>query len=228
MKFIPSLSSTLIVALFFAWTSASGAPVSAVSAELPVHIAARNALAEQSMAIHFRGRRSPIGHIAAGSVESFLADCHVLSRRGLRYHYGSNKPGNGGLDCSGAVQHLLQRQGLAGVPRQANTQYLWVQKARNLRMVHAGMTEAQLYSQLRPGDLLFWEGTYDVKRSPNITHVMIYVGYDPRSGKHLTFGASGSKVRGLTGHGVDYHEFKGLKPRSRGKFVAFGRAPGLL
>ncbi|MGK0186604.1 MAG: hypothetical protein ACI9R3_002387 [Verrucomicrobiales bacterium] len=90
------------------------------------------------------------------------------------------------------------------------------------------MTQERLFHELRPGDLLFWEGTYDAKRTPNITHVMVYVGFDRAAGKHLMFGASGSKSKGLTGHGVDYFEFKGLRRRGRGRLAGFGRPPGLL
>lgn len=193
-----------------------------------IHYAARNSLVQRSLAIHFRGRMSPLGHVRAGSVESLLAQCQRLSQRRLRYQYGASKPSSGGLDCSGTVQFLMQKQGLAGVPRQANTQYLWLQKARTLRQVGRGMTQQRLFSELRPGDLLFWEGTYDVQRTPNITHIMVYVGFDRATGKHLMFGASSSKSKGLTGNGVDYFEFKGLKPRGRGRLAGFGRVPGLL
>ena len=196
--------------------------------QIPVHLAARDSLVQRSLAIHFRGRMSPLGHVRAGSAENVLAHCQRLSRLGLRYNYGSNDPEQGGLDCSGTVQYLMQRLGLAGVPRQANTLFLWLQNAGTLRRVWAGMTQDRLFRELRPGDLLFWEGTYNVKRTPNITHVMVYIGFDQAAGKHLMFGAQGSKSKGLTGHGVDYFEFKGLKRRGRGRLVGFGRAPGVL
>lgn len=70
-------------------------------------------------------------------------------------------------------------------------QYLWLQQARTLRLVDARMTQEQLLREVRPGDLLFWQGTYDVQRSPNITHVMVYVGFDRGTGKHLMFEPAG-------------------------------------
>ena len=171
---------------------------------------------------------SPFGHVCAGSAENVLAHCQRLSRRKLRYKCGACDPACGGLDCSGTVQFLLQRQGLSGVPRQADMQYLWLQKAGTLRVVDARMTQEQLLREVRPGDLLFWEGTYDVQRTPNITHVMVYVGFDRGTGKHLMFGARGSKSKGLTGNGVDYYEFKGLRRRGRGRLAGFGHPTGLL
>ncbi|MEZ5326808.1 MAG: NlpC/P60 family protein [Verrucomicrobiales bacterium] len=164
----------------------------------------------------------------AGSAENLFAHCQRLSRRGLRYQYGACDPASGGLDCSGTVQFLLQKQGISGVPRQANTQYLWLQKARSLRIVDSRMTQERLLSEVRPGDLLFWEGTYEVQRSPNITHVMVYVGFDRATGKHLMFGARGGMSKGLTGNEVDYFEFKGLRRRGKGRLAGFGHPPGLL
>lgn len=45
------------------------------------------------------------------------------------------------------------------------------------------------FSHLQPGDLLFWNGTYNIKRSIDVTHVMIYLGKNNK-GELLMIGSS--------------------------------------
>ena len=80
---------------------------------------------------------------------------------------------------------------------------------------------------LKPGDLLFWKDTYNANRSPNVTHVMIYMGKDARTGKHFMFGARGSRASGLHGNPVDVFEFDYPFTEGRGKFIAYGSVPDL-
>ena len=74
---------------------------------------------------------------------------------------------------------------------------------------------------------MFWTGTYNTGKSPNISHVMIYLGRDANNGKHYMFGASSRQSKGLHGSAVDVYEF--VYPRKRGKsnFAGFGSVPGL-
>ncbi|MBV9462610.1 MAG: hypothetical protein JO317_00125 [Verrucomicrobiae bacterium] len=62
----------------------------------------------------------------------------------------------------------------------------------------------------------FWSGTYRIDR--DITHVMIYLGRDRRTGEPLMFGAERGGVR-VTGFRND--------GRGMGRFVGYGRIPGL-
>lgn len=160
-------------------------------------------------------------------LESFLAECQNLSRRGLKYQFGSNDPKSGGLDCSGTVQYLLQSHHISAVPRQSNLQYHWLEEKGTLRKVAASTPARDVLTDLKPGDLLFWKDTYQTNRSPNVTHVMIYMGQDTRTGKHLMFGARGSQASGLHGNPVDLFEFDYPFTEGRGEFIAYGSVPGL-
>ncbi len=48
------------------------------------------------------------------------------------------------------------------------------------------------FSHLRPDDLLFWSGTYQVKRIPPITHVMLFLGKNKQN-RLLMFGSSNGR-----------------------------------
>jgi cell wall-associated NlpC family hydrolase len=151
-----------------------------------------------------------------------------MALEGLKYQFGAEDPSTGGLDCSGAVQYLLGEEGIRGVPRTAYEQYQWLKKAGTLNRVSRwSWSKRRVATKLRPGDLMFWTGTYDTGRSPNISHVMIYLGQDARDGRHYMFGASSRRSKGVHGHAVDVYEF--VYPRKHGKdnFAGFGSVPGL-
>jgi len=151
-----------------------------------------------------------------------------MALQGLAYKFGAEDPASGGLDCSGAVQYLLRQEGIRDVPRTAYTQYQWLKKLGTLnRVSKLTWSTARVHSKLRPGDLMFWTGTYNTGKSPNISHVMIYLGRDAQNGKHYMFGASSRRSKGIHGHAVDVYEF--VYPRKHGKdnFAGFGSVPGL-
>ena len=79
-----------------------------------------------------------------------------------------------------------------------------MQKAGNLHRVDGAhqVNDPQL-SKLKVGDLLFWEGTYNVgKRNPPTSHVMIYLGHKKSDGKPVVLGASsGRYYNGKARHG---------------------------
>ncbi len=131
------------------------------------------------------------------------------------------------MDCSGAVQYLLKSHGIEMAPRQANTQYAWLREEGTLRKLRLWTTPGKVFGELEPGDLLFWKGTYNVHRVPNVTHVMIYMGQDRSTGRHLMFGARSSRARGKHGHPVDIFDFDWPEEEGKGKFIAYGRVPGL-
>ena len=87
---------------------------------------------------------------------------------------------------------------------------------------------------LKPGDLLFWAGTYNVDRDPAITHTMIYVGREKATNHRIMVGASdGRTYKGQSRFGVSIFDFKvsrlGAKSEDRPgpTFVGYGRIPGL-
>ena len=47
---------------------------------------------------------------------------------------------------------------------------------------------------LKPGDLMFWSGTYHVDRDPSITHTMIYLGREKGSNQRIMVGASDGRT----------------------------------
>lgn len=152
-----------------------------------------------------------------------------LTGKKLGYQYGSNNPSNGGMDCSGTVQHILTKNGFSS-PRQANTIYLWAEKHGTLKRVKnaSSVLDPQL-KKLQPGDLLFWEGTYNVgKRTPPTSHVMLFLGHKKSDGKPVMVGASsGRYYAGRARHGVSVFDFKMPRKGSTSKFVGYGAVPGI-
>lgn len=144
----------------------------------------------------------------------------------MNYKFGGDEPSEGGFDCSGTIHYLLKKQGYQGLPRQANHLYQWLDQAGTLTKVRKNVNADSVYRRLRPGDLLFWKGTYKTRRNPNVTHVMVYLGYDREKREQVMFGARGTKASGRNGNGVDLHRLS--LGGGRGTFIGFGRIPGLV
>jgi cell wall-associated NlpC family hydrolase len=162
------------------------------------------------------------------AVQNLLRLGLALTERDLTYRYGSADPSTGGMDCSGTVYYLLRAAGLKDVPRDSSSIYVWAQKAGTLHPVQAASLDDQQFAALRPGDLLFWEGTYDVQRDPPISHTMIYLGREKATGARIMVGASdGRSYRGLRRNGVSVFDFKLPKADSPARFVGYARVPGL-
>jgi peptidoglycan DL-endopeptidase CwlO len=158
----------------------------------------------------------------------------ALTKRNLGYTYGSADPANGGMDCSGFIYYLLQQNGLPDVPRDSSQQYVWVRKAGNFKPVLSRKEDSFEFDALKPGDLLFWRGTYNIDRDPPITHTMIYVGREKRTNKRVMLGSSdGRTYDGKQRWGVSVFDFKLPPPPKSGDakispvFVGYGRIPGL-
>jgi len=165
-----------------------------------------------------------------GPVQDLIETALSLTRKKLGYRFGSNCPKKGGMDCSGAVQHVLMECGLDEVPRMSHHIFLWAKHTDRLRqMKNVFNVEHKAFAYLKPGDLLFWEGTHDTEdRNPPISHVMIYLGRSKKDGKHVAFGASnGRSFRGKVIHGVSVFDFRLPPEGSKSKFVAYGPVPGL-
>jgi cell wall-associated NlpC family hydrolase len=163
-------------------------------------------------------------------IESALA----LTTQNLGYKYGSADPANGGMDCSGFIHYVLSKNGVGDVPRDAREQYIWVRKAGNFQAVLGHSDDTFELDSLKPGDLLFWSGTYSVDRDPDITHTMIYLGREKTTNHRIMVGASdGRSYKGQSRFGVSVFDFRvsRLGPKSGDKpgpvFVGYGRVPGL-
>jgi cell wall-associated NlpC family hydrolase len=160
--------------------------------------------------------------------QKFVKGALHLTKCRLTYQFGSCDPAKGGMDCSGTIHFLLRYMGLKNPPRDASSIYLWAQSHGTLSEVRTSNMDDPRLRALRPGDLLFWEGTYDTGRTPPISHTMIYLGREKTTGAPVMAGASdGRKYRGIKRNGVSVFDFTLPKAGSRAVFVGFARVPGL-
>jgi peptidoglycan DL-endopeptidase CwlO len=157
-----------------------------------------------------------------------------LTKQNLNYTYGSADPANGGMDCSGFVYYVLRQNEFNDVPRDSSQQYVWVRKAGNFHAVLSRHEDSFELDALKPGDLLFWTGTYKIERDPPVTHAMIYLGREKRTNKRIMVGASdGRTYDGKQRFGVSIFDFKLSKPPDSNDakispvFVGYGPIPGL-
>ncbi len=161
-------------------------------------------------------------------VRKLLEHAAALTEMGLEYKYACATPENGGMDCSGTIYYLLGEAGLKNVPRSSLAQYRWVWEKDLFHGVNGQGWETFEMSELRPGALLFWVGTYKTDRNPAVSHVMIYAGYDPDREKHVMVGASeGRRFAGKKRYGVSAFDFDGPGPRKKTGFIGYSPIPGL-
>jgi cell wall-associated NlpC family hydrolase len=158
----------------------------------------------------------------------------ALTKQNLGYSYGSADPANGGMDCSGFIYYVLRQNGFTDVPRDSSQQYVWVRKAGDFNAVLSRKEDSFEFDALKPGDLLFWRGTYNIDRDPPITHTMIYLGREKRTKKPVMVGSSdGRTYDGKQRFGVSVFDFKMPPPPTSGDakispvFVGYGRIPRL-
>lgn len=158
----------------------------------------------------------------------------ALTNENLTYTYGSADPASGGMDCSGFIYYVLKQSGFSDVPRDSSQQYSWVRKAGDFYAVLSRKEDSFEFDDLKPGDLLFWRGTYNIDRDPPITHTMIYLGREKRTNKRVMIGSSdGRTYDGKQRWGVSVFDFKMPPPPKSGDakispmFVGYGRIPGL-
>ena len=161
-------------------------------------------------------------------VKKMIARALLLSRQDLTYRFGSDNPKNGGMDCSGVIYYILK--GLhphAYAPRDSYDMYIWLLRAKKIHHVRTRYFNSSQFNALKPGDLLFWTGTYRTRHRPPITHVMLYLGKD----KHhvpLMFGSSGGGIyRGREMWGVSVFDFILPSGRGRERFVGYGCIPSV-
>lgn len=166
-------------------------------------------------------------------VQRLLTRALELTKSNLSYVFGSDDPAKGGMDCSGTIFHVLREEGLGEVPRDSAGQYGWVRKGGQFFAVVSRVEDGFEFKELLPGDLMFWTGTYETAREVPISHVMLYLGRERRTGKRVMFGASdGRSYAGVQRWGVSVFDFRmpkadPAKPERRVDFVGYGRIPGL-
>jgi len=149
----------------------------------------------------------------------------------LPYRFGGSDPKEGGFDCSGAVHFVLTKAGLTP-PRSSVDQYLWLKTANRLMEPPAKLTDMDDPSlkNLRPGDLLFWGGTYTPSdgRKLTITHVAIYLGKEKSDGLSVMINATdGRSYRGKKANGYGIYDFRLPSAGSKSIFMGYGTPPGI-
>jgi peptidoglycan DL-endopeptidase CwlO len=169
-------------------------------------------------------------------VQKLISSALELTTRNLDYKYGSADPDNGGMDCSGFVYFVLTGNGIADVPRDSSGQYVWVRRAGTFEPVVSRKEDSFEFDHLKPGDLLFWTGTYSIERDPPITHAMIYVGREKKTGTRVMVGSSdGRTYQSQQRFGVSVFDFKmprGEKGeaedgKTHPRFVGYAHIPSL-
>ncbi len=166
------------------------------------------------------------------AVQKLLEHALALTKENLAYTYGSSDPKSGGMDCSGTVYYLLLDAGIKNPPRDSTGMYQWVWTEGHFNAVEGAKPDSFEYARLKPGDLLFWTGTYDVNRDPPISHTMIYLGINKLTGRRVMVGASdGRRFNGVSRHGVSVFDLELPRhaPGDSGtsRFIGYGAIPGL-
>ena len=169
-------------------------------------------------------------------VQRLLTSALELTTRNLDYEYGSADPANGGMDCSGFVYFVLKQDGIDDVPRDSSEQYIWLRRTGKFEPVVSQKEDSFEFDNLKPGDLLFWTGTYSIQRDPPITHAMIYLGREKKTGMRVMVGASdGRTYQSQQRFGVSVFDFKMPRAdkgeiengKTRPRFVGYAHIPGL-
>jgi cell wall-associated NlpC family hydrolase len=168
-------------------------------------------------------------------VQELIRNALALTEKNLSYKYGSADPASGGMDCSGFIYYVLSNAGYKDVPRDSAGQYEWVRKNSDFHAVLSRSGESFELNDLKPGDLLFWSGTYKVDRDIPISHVMIYLGKEKSTDKPVMVGATdGRSYEGIRRFGVSVFDFKmpSGKPNKgdpdlTAKFEGYASIPGL-
>ena len=165
-------------------------------------------------------------------IKNLLETALDLTTRKLGYVYGSADPSRGGMDCSGAIYYLLRQAGIDNPPRTASQQYVWARKSGLFQAVVGTDPNGFELDDLKPGDMLFWTGTYAIDREPPVTHTMFYLGRALPDGLPLMVGSSdGRTYRGVKQYGVSVFDFRIPKPvrgESGSRFVGYSRIPEAL
>jgi cell wall-associated NlpC family hydrolase len=168
-------------------------------------------------------------------VQQLIRNSLALTEQNLGYKYGSADPAAGGMDCSGFIYFVLSGAGFKDVPRDSAGQYSWVRSNSAFHAVLSRSDDSFELKDLKPGDLLFWSGTYKVDRDIPITHVMIYLGKEKSTDKPVMVGATdGRSYDGIRRFGVSVFDFKMPSgkpnkndPELTARFEGYASIPGL-
>jgi len=160
-------------------------------------------------------------------LKNLIHEAWLLSTQHLTYEFGSANPNNKGMDCSGTIYYLLNKLNVPHVPRDSKGLYEWVKNFGHFYPVKIQNFASPEFNALRPGDLLFWSGTYNNGNVQAISHVMLYLG-KTLDGKPLMFGSSdGRSYCGKKMWGVSVFDFQLPHGNSNAKFLGYSCIPSL-
>jgi cell wall-associated NlpC family hydrolase len=118
--------------------------------------------------------------VSQANIGQQIADAAIaLATRNLQYTWGSSDPASGGLDCSGFVLHIFQKEFGIKLPHQSGRQLEYLRKNGRIWDAETNDWSPEI---LTAGDLIFWTGTFSSRRKSPITHVMIYIGNNQIAG----------------------------------------------
>lgn len=142
------------------------------------------------------------------------------------------------MDCSNTSRYIYRHVFQHNLPRTASGQYYELHQQGKVfpapLAADGSVDTEKLISELRSGDLLFWEWTYDIKRNPPITHVMVYLGRTANGTPRMAGSATRSTGETTRSGGVNVYNFNpnanmgGVKNFfgsyvKRARFVGYGR-----
>ncbi|MEM1156838.1 MAG: NlpC/P60 family protein [Verrucomicrobiota bacterium] len=157
-----------------------------------------------------------------------------LDSKNIRYREKVRLPGEREpwmMDCSNTVRYIAQDAWGLEISRVASGQYWELDQVGRITRApwHNGKVDTEkLLDQMASGDLVFWEWTYDIKRSPPITHVMIYLGRDQKGIPRMA-GSSSGRAGGVGIYRFDPNaDMGGVRSmlggyKHKARFVGFGR-----
>jgi cell wall-associated NlpC family hydrolase len=148
-----------------------------------------------------------------------------LSSKKIGYQYGSAKPESGGMDCSGTIYYALSSMGVKDTPRSSYELYKWVLAKGHFYHVNSFDLKTHELSNLKPGDLLFWSGTYNTGHDINVSHVMIYLGKDKDSEPLMAGASDGRTYKGKKIYGVSVFDFQLPNPAGTTHFLGYSCIP---
>lgn len=162
-----------------------------------------------------------------GKVNRIINLALTLAGQHLKYQYGASNPSAGGMDCSGTIYYMLNKMGVTDVPRSSHLIYKWVWEKGHFYAVNGRKLDSFEFSNLNPGDLLFWSGTYATDHEPNVSHVMLYIGKN-KAGQPLMAGSSdGRTYKGRKIYGVSVFDFQLPTSGSDSRFLGYSCTPGI-
>jgi hypothetical protein len=172
---------------------------------------------------------------------TLVETARLLGRKSIAYQESWRPPREDSswmMDCSNTSRYIYKAVFGLDLPRVASSQYAMLKQQGLItyapRTTDGNVDQEALVSQLRSGDLLFWEWTYDIERNPPITHVMIYLGRTADGTAKMVGSATRSKGEVTRSGGIDVYTFNANAPMGgvrdfwgntvrKGRFVGYGR-----